>query len=107
MRLIYGNEKAQGFAFLISLPGPVQMNFFGTIQPQPTPILRAGFDQRLAQGGENPGERNRLTRFGPGLAVHADEELAGGEWSRAQEDFEIFIFSMILDGNSQVGFHNL
>jgi hypothetical protein len=73
----------------------------------PPPISSARFDQRLAQDGEDPGERNRSPLLGPGLAVHADEELARREWSRAQKNFEILIFAMILDRNSQIKFHNL
>ena len=63
-------------------------------------------DQRLAEGGQQPGQRNRRARFGPPLAIHPHPELARRrEGHPRQLDFEVFVARIIFDRNSQIRFH--
>lgn len=61
--------------------------------------------EQLAEGGQQPRQRDRPSILGPRVAVHANEKLPGSERGVKQQDFEASIPAIVLDGNSQVCFH--
>ena len=65
----------------------------------------ACFDQCFADAGQECGQGNGPAILGPRCPIHADEELAVGKSGTNQQDFEIFISTIVLDRNSQVRSH--
>jgi len=70
-------------------------------------IASARSDEGLAQTGKQSGQRNGPAMLGPGSAIHAHIELALRENGAPEQDFEVFISTIILDRNSQVCFHKV
>jgi len=64
-----------------------------------------GFDQRLADAGQESGEGHRASIGWPPCAIHAHEELTVSKIGTKEKDFEIFVAAIILDRNSQIWFH--
>ena len=66
-----------------------------------------GFDQRLAEAGQESGEGHGASVGWPRCAIHAHEELTMSKIGTKQEDFEIFVTAIILDRNTQIFFHKV
>jgi hypothetical protein len=66
---------------------------------------RAGLDQRLAQGSQQPRDARRPATSGPRPPVQAHEESPRRERRSEPQDLEVFISSIIFDRNSQVCLH--
>ena len=62
-------------------------------------------DQGLAQSGHHPRYRHRFAACRPLFPVHPDKELSWPERDAQAQDLEVFASTIILDRNSQVGFH--
>jgi hypothetical protein len=61
-----------------------------------------GFDQRLADTGQESDEGHGSSVGWPRRAAHAHEELTVSKIGAKQQDFEIFVAAMVLDRNSQI-----
>ena len=68
--------------------------------------LTIGFDDRLAQGGQETRDGNWTLILRPGGAVHPHVKLPGRKGRPHQQHLQVLISAIILDRNSQVGFHN-
>jgi len=54
-----------------------------------------GFDQRLADAGQECGDGHGSSVGWPRPAIHAHEELTVGKIGTKQQDFEIFVAAML------------
>ena len=65
-----------------------------------------GSDQSFAETCHDLGEGDGASILGPRFAVHPNPKLPGGrEGDSTQQNLKVFVAVIILDRNSQVGFH--
>ena len=65
----------------------------------------SNLNECFTKSGQEFDYRNGSAIFGPRCPIHADVELPVRRKGTFEEDFEIFISTIILDRNSQVCFH--